>query len=166
MFRKFKLFLAVLSIVAMPVGIALSSDIRTSGGSGGGQGPAGPSTLVVAGSSQIPLSGDNIVYVGATSSSDAADVGIPATASTTFNTVAVTLSDAPGTGTTWTITVMRDGTPITATSTTITHPNQYALLTSVSQSFNAGQKFSLKVEPTVGSPAPTIINFTAQAVLN
>ena len=39
MFRKFKLFLAVLSIVAMPVGIALSSDIRTSGG--GGAGPGG-----------------------------------------------------------------------------------------------------------------------------
>jgi archaellin len=157
--------LAVALLMAIP-SYAGASDIRTSGGSGGGQGPAGPSTLVVAGSSQIPLSGANIVYVGATSSSDAADVGIPATALTTFNTVAVTLSNAPGTGTTWTITVMRDGTPITATSTTITHPNQYALLTSVSQSFDAGQKFSLKVEPTLGSPAPTIINFTAQAVLN
>ena len=159
----FKVF-AVALLMAIP-SYAGASDIRTSGGTGGSQGLAGPSTLVVAGSSQIPLSGDNTVYVGSTSSSDVDDVGISATASTTFNTVAVTLSDAPGTGTTWTITVMKDG-AATSTSTTITHPNQYALLTSVSQSFNAGQKFSLKVEPTVGSPAPTIINFTAQAVLN
>lgn len=156
--------LAVALLMAIP-SYAGASDIRTSGGSGGGQGPAGPSTLVVAGSSQIPLSGGNIVYVGSTSSSDVDDVGIPATASTTFNTVAVTLSEPPGTGTTWKITVMKDD-AATTTSTTITHPSQYALLTTVSQSFNAGEKFSLKVEPTAGTPAPTIINFTAQAVLN
>ena len=156
-------FIAVILILVLPSFSDASSYSPGGGGGTGPPGPAGPSTLVVAGSSQIPLSGDNTVYVGSTSSSDVADVGISATASTTFNTVAVTLSDAPGTGKTWTITVMKDG-AATSTSTTITNANRYASL-SLSQSFNASEKFSLKVVPT-NTPAPTIINFTAQAVLN
>jgi len=163
MFRKFKLLLAVLSIVAMPVGIAFSSDIRTSGG-GGGQGPAGPSTLVVAGSSQIPLSGNNTVYVGATTSSDVDDVGIPATAATTFNTVAVTLSDAPGPNNSWTITVMNNDNE-TSQDATIAGDSISVEITGMTEAFSTGQKFSLKVVPA-SNPAPTIINFTAQAVLN
>lgn len=163
MFRKFKLFFAVLSIVATPVGIAFSSGISTSGG-GGGQGPAGPSTLVFVGSSQIPLSGSSTVYIGATASTAAAEAGIPITNPTTFTKVAVDLSAEPGTGKTWTITVIKNNTATTASSTITNNSTSVALTTNI-PTFASGDTFALKVEPT-GSPAPTIINFTAQAVLN
>jgi hypothetical protein len=78
MFRKFKLFLAVLSIVAMPVGIALSSDIRTSGGTGGtgGSGCVPPASDFTAGDAITWASGG--------------DCGANAALNTTGTTVTVT----------------------------------------------------------------------------
>ena len=158
--------LLAVAVIMLTVPFAMASDYRPSGGSGGGgAGPAGPSTLVFVGSSQIPLSGSTLVYIGATASTAAAEAGIPITNSTTFTKVAVDLSVGPGTGKTWTITVMKDNTPTSASSTITGNSTSVALTTNI-PNFAYGEKFSLKVDPTQGTPSSTIITFTAQAVLN
>jgi len=162
---KFAELLAV-AVITLTASSAMASDYRPAGGTGSGsQGPAGPSTLVFVGSSQIPLSGSSTVYIGATASTAAAEAGIPITNSTTFTKVAVDLSAGPGPNKSWTITVMNDNTP-TSASSTITGDSTSVALTTNMPTFASGDAFSLKIEPTAGTPAPTIINFTAQAVLN
>ena len=150
--------LLAVAVIMLTVPFAMASDYRPSGGSGGGgAGPAGPSTLVFVGSSQIPLSGSTLVYIGATASTAAAEAGIPITNSTTFTKVAVDLSVG--------ITVMKDNTPTSASSTITGNSTSVALTTNI-PNFAYGEKFSLKVDPTQGTPSSTIITFTAQAVLN
>ena len=156
--------LLTVAVIMLTVPFIMASSFSGGGSGGGGAGPAGPSTLVFVGSSQTPLSGSDTVYIGATASTVSADVGIPATAETTFSTVAITLSAGPGTGKTWTITVMKNNTATTASSTITGNSTSVALTTNM-PTFASGDTFSLKVVPA-GTPAPTIINFTAQAVLN